>query len=214
MTTAALTSGVLSEGILNYKLNPIQSISAPSLISTINFPACKEAVSSYSLSKLRPSPRQMSSCFPPGCNVLWSFAGVATTGWQDKLMDYIPGCGREVRWPLHRSHYPLLCSRVLSSALACQRADSCAGIVTGSYLTLAHVRWCILEDFHNILVIFQCRINTQLQGPCSAVSFAIVRVFLKIQVPGTILVFVLTLVKYSGSLSRARRNVSIWHFYR
>lgn len=114
MTTAALTSGVLSKGILNY--NPI---SAPSLISTINFPACKEAVSSYSLSKLRPSPQQMSSCFTPGCNVLWSFAGVATTSWQDKLMDYIPGCGREVRWPLHRSHYPLLCSRVLSSALAC-----------------------------------------------------------------------------------------------
>lgn len=115
MTTAALTSGVLSKGILNYKLNPIQSISAPSLISTIDFPV----VSNYSLSKLRPSPWQMSSCFTPGCNVVWSFAGVATTGWQDKLMDYIPGCGREVRWPLHRSHYPLLCSRVLSSALAC-----------------------------------------------------------------------------------------------
>lgn len=73
---------------------------------------------------------------------------------------------------------------------------------------LALVRWYNLDIFHNILFIFKFGTNTQVQGTCSAVSFPILCVFLKVPVPGTIAVFVQNLLKYISSLNRDKNESS------
>lgn len=72
--------------------------------------------------------------------------------------------------------------------------------MTGNYPTL--VSWYILDIFENIFVIFKLGINTQVQRTCSAVSFPVLHVFLKVPAPGAIIVFVQNLLKYISSLNR------------
>lgn len=87
-----------SKSILNYKLNQIQSIPAPSLVfSTINFPDSKEVGTNHSLFKLDPSQWQMLSCFSLYYDIFCSFAGAAVPVGRDRLTDCFPLCVHQIK---------------------------------------------------------------------------------------------------------------------